>query len=335
MDITNMKTVEGEKLLDVRNLNISFKTRKGEITAVEGLNLSVYNGELLALVGESGCGKSVTSLAIMNLIESPGIVKADSMILAGTELTKLNPAEIRNMRGTKMSMIFQDPLTSLNPLFTVGNQISEQFLTHVPNCSRAEARDRSIEMIRKTGIPGPEAVYKCFPHELSGGMQQRIMIAIAICCNPVLLIADEPTTALDVTIQAQILNLMRELIAGYNTSILFITHDLGVVAEMADRVIVMYTGQVVEEAEVNTLFHDPRHPYTRGLLHSTIKVQKVKSQLEPIAGTVPSLSDLPPGCRFNPRCQYATDECRQNKPELKEVDPKHYCRCFLSGKEER
>jgi oligopeptide/dipeptide ABC transporter ATP-binding protein len=265
----------------------------------------------------------------MGLIEHPGRVSADSMMLAGTDLVKSSAEAIRQMRGTKMSMIFQDPLTSLNPLFTVGNQISEQFLTHIPGCTKALAKEKSIEMIRKTGIPRPADVYENYPHELSGGMRQRIMIAIALSCNPVLLIADEPTTALDVTIQAQILHLMRELIAEYDTSILFITHDLGVVAEMADRVIVMYTGQIVEEADVNTLFHEPRHPYTRGLLHSTIKVQDLKTKLEPIAGTVPSLNNLPPGCRFNPRCEFAVEECWKWRPELMKIGADHYSRCIL------
>jgi oligopeptide/dipeptide ABC transporter ATP-binding protein len=265
----------------------------------------------------------------MGLIEHPGRVRADRMELAGVDMTRSSPEEIRRLRGTQMSMIFQDPLTSLNPLFTVGSQISEQFLTHAPGCTRGEARRKSIEMIRKTGIPRPEAVYGSYPHELSGGMRQRIMIAIAMCCNPVLLIADEPTTALDVTIQAQILHLMRELIAEYETSILFITHDLGVVAEMADRVLVMYTGQIVEEADVFTLFREPAHPYTKGLLHSTIQVQDAGGSLRPIPGTVPSLKKLPDGCRFHPRCEFSIDKCRSCRPELIEVGPNHYSRCLL------
>jgi oligopeptide/dipeptide ABC transporter ATP-binding protein len=318
-----------EKLLDVRNLDIRFKTKDGYISAVDGLDFSVYRGEVLAMVGESGCGKSVTSLAVMGLIEYPGRVHADRMELAGVDMAHCSPEEIRRLRGSQMSMIFQDPLTSLNPLFTVGKQISEQFLTHVPGCTRNEAKRRSIEMIHKTGIPRPEAVYGSYPHELSGGMRQRIMIAIAMCCNPVLLIADEPTTALDVTIQAQILHLMRELIAEYETSILFITHDLGVVAEMADRVVVMYTGQIVEEADVLTLFHEPAHPYTKGLLHSTIKVHDSGGRLEPIPGTVPSLKKLPDGCRFHPRCEFSVDECRHCRPEMLKVGSNHYSRCCL------
>ena len=241
--------------------------------------------------------------------------------------------EKRKMRGTEMAMIFQDPLTSLNPLYTIGNQLSEQFLTHIPGCTKQQAKEKSIEIIRKTGIPRPEAVYKSYPHQLSGGMRQRIMIAIALACNPKLLIADEPTTALDVTIQAQILHLMQNLIKDFDTSILFITHDLGVVAEMADRVVVMYTGQIVEEADVYTLFHNPKHPYTQGLLNSTINVQQQDDTLEPIAGTVPSLNHLPKGCRFHPRCKYATEACRNTMPDLVEISPGHYSRCLLAKKE--
>ncbi len=323
-----------ETLLDVKDLNIRFKGKHGTVSAVEHLDFSIRKGELLALVGESGCGKSVTSLAVMDLIERPGEVQAERMLLNGNDLTKLSAKEKRRLRGVEMAMIFQDPLTSLNPLFTVGNQISEQFLTHIPGCTKQQAKEKSIEIIRKTGIPRPEAVYNSYPHELSGGMRQRVMIAIALSCNPKLLIADEPTTALDVTIQAQILHLMQNLIKKFDTSILFITHDLGVVAEMADRVIVMYTGQIVEEADVNTLFHDPKHPYTQGLLHSTIKVQDKAGHLDPIAGTVPSLNHLPTGCRFHPRCKYATDACRATMPELVEVAPGHYSRCLLAGKGE-
>ena len=332
MESTAAKTTN-DILLDVKDLNIRFKTKKGYVNAVEHLDFHVKKGELLALVGESGCGKSVTSLAVMDLIERPGEVKAESMMLDGHELTTTPPNEKRKMRGTEMAMIFQDPLTSLNPLYTIGNQLSEQFLTHIPGCTKQQAKEKSIEIIRKTGIPRPEAVYKSYPHELSGGMRQRVMIAIALACNPKLLIADEPTTALDVTIQAQILHLMQDLIKDFDTSILFITHDLGVVAEMADRVVVMYTGQIVEEADVYTLFHNPKHPYTQGLLNSTINVQQQEDELEPIAGTVPSLNHLPEGCRFHPRCKYATEACKHTMPQLVEVGPGHYSRCLLAEKE--
>lgn len=329
----NAAKTKSDVLLDVKDLNIRFKTKKGYVNAVEHLDFQVKKGELLALVGESGCGKSVTSLAVMDLIERPGEVKAEHMVLDGKDLTTIPPKVKRKMRGTEMAMIFQDPLTSLNPLYTIGNQLSEQFLTHIPGCTKQQAKEMSIDIIRKTGIPRPEAVYKSYPHELSGGMRQRIMIAIALSCNPKLLIADEPTTALDVTIQAQILHLMQNLIKDFDTSILFITHDLGVVAEMADRVVVMYTGQIVEEADVYTLFHNPKHPYTQGLLNSTINVQQQEDELEPIAGTVPSLSNLPKGCRFHPRCKYATEACRNTMPSLVEVGPGHYSRCLLAEKE--
>lgn len=327
---TTMEKKNTDILLDVKDLNIRFKTKKGYVNAVEHLDFTMRKGELLALVGESGCGKSVTSLAVMGLIEKPGEVNAEYMMLNDVDLTKISAKEKRKMRGTEMSMIFQDPLTSLNPLFTIGNQISEQFLTHIPGCTKEQAKEMSIEIIRKTGIPRPAEVYRSYPHQLSGGMRQRVMIAIALCCNPKLLIADEPTTALDVTIQAQILQLMKNLIKDFDTSILLITHDLGVVAEMADRVVVMYTGQIVEEADVFTLFHNPKHPYTQGLLHSTIKVQDKGGHLEPIAGTVPSLNNLPEGCRFHTRCQYATDACRTTVPKLVEVEPGHYSRCLMA-----
>ncbi|MDR1835167.1 MAG: ABC transporter ATP-binding protein [Fusobacteriaceae bacterium] len=317
-----------DTILCVSNLNISFQTKDGPVRAVEGLDLEVKKGEILALVGESGCGKSVTSLAIMGLIEYPGIVKASGIWLAGREISGETRDEIRKMRGTEMAMIFQDPLTSLNPLYTVGNQISEQFLAHNSALDRATAKKKSVEMIRKTGIPAAEAIYDYYPHQLSGGMRQRIMIAIALCCNPKLLIADEPTTALDVTIQAQILHLMKELIREFDASILFITHDLGVVAEMADRVAVMYTGRIVEQADVFTLFHKPAHPYTKGLLHSTIRMQKHGDKLDPIPGAVPSLKHLPKGCRFHPRCAQATEKCKENAPPPVTVERGHDCRCF-------
>ena len=332
MESTAAKTTN-DILLDVKDLNIRFKTKKGYVNAVEHLDFHVKKGELLALVGESGCGKSVTSLAVMDLIERPGEVKAESMMLDGHELTTTPPNEKRKMRGTEMAMIFQDPLTSLNPLYTIGNQLSEQFLTHIPGCTKQQAKEKSIEIIRKTGIPRPEAVYKSYPHELSGGMRQRVMIAIALACNPKLRIADEPTSALHLTIQAQITHLMQDLFKDFDTSILFITHDLGVVAEMADRVVVMYTGQIVEEADVYTLFHNPKHPYTQGLLNSTINVQQQDDTLEPIAGTVPSLNHLPEGCRFHPRCKYATEACKHTMPQLVEVGPGHYSRCLLAEKE--
>ena len=329
--------MEQERVLDVKNLNVYFKTQNGRLDAIEGLNFHVNQGEVLGIVGESGCGKSVTSLSVMGLIEEPGVYTADAINFQGQDISKISKNEKRKLRGSGMAMIFQEPLTSLNPLLTVGSQIYEQIKTHCPELSRAECRTKGIEMLRKTGIPDPEGVYKNYPAFLSGGMRQRVMIAIALVCNPALLIADEPTTALDVTIQAQILSLMKNLQKEYHTSIMFITHDLGVIAETADRVMVMYAGQVVEEADVQTLFHNPTHPYTKGLLNSTIRVHKLSDRLDTINGVVPTLSKMPQGCRFAPRCPYACDACRANCPELSEVGdvPGHKVRCVLSGGDDR
>ncbi len=321
-----------EKVLDVQNLSIYFKTQNDRLAAVEGLNFHVDKGEVLGIVGESGCGKSISSLAVMGLLEEPGYYTADAIMFRGKDISKFSKEERRKLRGVGMSMIFQEPLTSLNPLLTVGKQVYEQVKAHTPGISKQECRNRSIEMLKKTGIPDPVAVYKSYPAFLSGGMRQRVMIAIALVCNPELLIADEPTTALDVTIQAQILHLMKQLQKEYNTAIMFITHDLGVVAETADRVMVMYAGQVVEEADVMTIFHDPQHPYTKGLLKSTIRVHEISSVLDTIEGVVPTLSKMPKGCRFAPRCPHATEKCRSEMPELQEVGDGHIVRCFLSGK---
>lgn len=321
-----------DSLLTAENLSISFKTDGGRLTAVEGISFSVRKGELLGIVGESGCGKSVTSLAVMGLIERPGEYSADRIMFDGMDISKISCDEMRKLRGREMSMIFQEPLTSLNPLFTVGNQISEMFLTHESMSKRA-AKDKSVDMLRKVGIPGAKNVYNNYPNSLSGGMRQRVMIAMALSLRPKLLIADEPTTALDVTIQAQILELMKKLMEEYNTAIMFITHDLGVVAEMADRVIVMYAGQIVEEADVYELFANPVHPYTKGLLKSTIKVHELKDKLESIEGTVPSLSNMPKGCRFRPRCKFAQAACREGTVALTEVSSGHKVRCSLCGTE--
>lgn len=326
-----------ERILDVKNLNVFFKTQVGRLNAIEGLNFHVNQGEILGIVGESGCGKSVTSLAVMGLIEQPGGYTADAIGFQGQDISKFSAEQRRKLRGSGMSMIFQEPLTSLNPLLTVGSQIYEQVKIHTPGISKADCKARCIEMLRKTGIPDPESAYKNYPAFLSGGMRQRVMIAIALACNPALLIADEPTTALDVTIQAQILSLMKGLQREYHTAIMFITHDLGVVAETADRVMVMYAGQVVEEADVMTLFHHPVHPYTKGLLNSTIRVHELSDRLETIDGVVPTLSHMPEGCRFAPRCPYATEACRTQCPDLKAVgDQKgHMARCILSGGERK
>lgn len=329
--------MEQERVLDVKKLNVYFKTQYGRLDAIQGLDFHVNKGEVLGIVGESGCGKSVTSLAVMGLIEPPGGYTADAIEFKGQDISRISKEERRKLRGSGMAMIFQEPLTSLNPLLTVGSQIYEQVKTHTPGISRAECKARCIEMLRKTGIPEPEAVYKNYPAFLSGGMRQRVMIAIALACNPSLLIADEPTTALDVTIQAQILSLMKGLQKEFQTAIMFITHDLGVVAETADRVMVMYAGQVVEEADVMTLFHAPRHPYTKGLLNSTIRVHEIADRLETIEGVVPTLSKMPEGCRFAPRCPHATDACRAQSPALRAVGDVegHLIRCILSGGEDQ
>ncbi len=314
-------------LLDVRNLKVCFATETSDITAVEDVSFQVKKGETVALVGESGCGKSVTSLSIMGLINSPGRIANGQIFFEGKDLLKLSNYDMRKIRGNKISMIFQEPLTSLNPLFTVGNQISEAIYTH-QKVSKEEAKRKSISMLEKVGIPRPEYIYECYPHSLSGGMRQRVMIAIALSGNQKLLIADEPTTALDVTIQAQILELMKDIIRDSDTSIILITHDLGVVAEMADRVIIMYAGQIVEQADIYEIFSSPLHPYTKGLLESTIKVEDQKDKLQTIEGTVPDPSEMPIGCRFNPRCTATKERCSQQPPSLIEVKKGHFVRCW-------
>ena len=327
--------MEQKCVLDVKNLNVYFKTQRGRLNAIEGLSFHVNQGEVLGIVGESGCGKSVTSLSVMGLIEPPGGYQAEAIEFQGRDISRVSKEERRKLRGSGMAMIFQEPLTSLNPLLTVGSQLYEQIKTHTPRISREACRARGIEMLRKTGIPDPEGVYRNYPAFLSGGMRQRVMIAIALACNPALLIADEPTTALDVTIQAQILSLMKGLQKEYRTAIMFITHDLGVIAEIADRVMVMYAGQVVEEADVMTLFHAPRHPYTKGLLNSTVRVHEISERLETIDGVVPTLSKMPEGCRFAPRCPHASDACRAACPALRPVGDRegHLARCILAGGE--
>lgn len=303
------------KLLCVENLSVKFKTLEGMQTAIQGVSFEVMEGEVFCLVGESGCGKSLTSLSIMGLVERPGIVAADAISLDGQDISRMKEPALRKLRGNKMSMIFQEPLTSLNPLFTVGNQMDEVFRLH-QKAGHAKARQLSIDMLRFVGIPDPESVYKRYPAALSGGMRQRVMIAMALSCKPKLLIADEPTTALDVTIQKQILKLMKDMRRELGTAIIFITHDLSVVAEMADRVAVMYAGQIVEQASVYDLFREPLHPYTKGLINSTIKLGDSRGRLPTIPGTVPPLSKMVAGCRFHPRCPYATPACRQQEPPV-------------------
>ncbi len=319
-------------LLEVKGLRTSFYTRDGVVRAVDGIDFHVDRGEIMGLVGESGCGKSVTSLSIMGLVGKPGRVEAGEVLFEGRDLLKLKPDELRKLRGDQLSMIFQQPQSSLNPVWDVGRQIGEVLEIH-RGMKRGAARARALELLRMVGIPDPERRLRSYPHEMSGGMAQRVMIAMALACEPELLIADEPTTALDVTIQAQILDLMRNLREQTGTAIILITHDLGVVAEMCDRVAVMYAGEIVEHADVTTLFRQPRHPYTRGLIASIPVVGRVRENLSVIPGNVPNLIDVPKGCRFAPRCasRVAEDNAMaiDVHPGLHELEPGHDVRCFL------
>lgn len=327
-----MAKTDQKPLLDVRNLETFFYTEAGVVRAVDGVNFEVYPGEVLGLVGESGCGKSVTSLSIMRLITSPGRVGQGEIWFDGKNLLNLTEDEMTKIRGNRISMIFQQPQTALNPVFQVSDQISEVLGIHKDFGKRA-GKQRAVELLKMVGIPDAERRAEAYPHELSGGMAQRVMIAMALACVPELLIADEPTTALDVTIQAQILDLMRDLRAKMGTSVILITHDLGVVAEMAERVAVMYAGEIVEQAEVNLLFDKPMHPYTQGLIGSIPVLGQVKERLDVIPGSVPNLVDLPPGCRFAPRCaareKYGLKICTDVKPDLKDVSQGHLVRCWL------
>ena len=315
-------------LLSVKNLSTEFPVKKGIVRAVEDVSFDVDQGEILAIVGESGSGKSVTSLSIMGLLAEPGHVAGGSLEFEGKDLATLSEKQYRELRGNDMAMIFQEPMTSLNPVYRVGNQIVEAIRTH-EKVSKAEAKDRAVDLLRKVGIPSPEARINDYPHQMSGGMRQRVMIAMALACNPKLLIADEPTTALDVTIQAQILDLLRRLRDDTGMAVLLITHDRGVGSEAADRVVVMYCGQVVEEAEVRTLFDHPMHPYTLGLLKSIPRLEDDDSKrLYMIKGMVPNPLEMPPGCHFSDRCDSCMDVCRTKVPELVDVDG-HKVRCFL------
>ncbi|ASS74523.1 peptide ABC transporter ATP-binding protein [Tumebacillus algifaecis] len=319
-------------ILEVKDLKVSFHTYAGEVQAVRGVTFNLKKGECLAIVGESGCGKSVTSQAIMRLIQTPpGEIKADSQILfdGKTDIVKLTDREMENVRGSEMGMIFQDPMTSLNPTMKVGSQIAEGLIKH-QGLSRQAARERAIEMLRLVGIPNPESRVEQYPHQFSGGMRQRVMIAIALACNPKLLIADEPTTALDVTIQAQILDLMRDLQEKTGASIIIITHDLGVVADVAQKVVVMYAGKVVENGLIDDVFYNPQHPYTWGLLRSVPRLDSSKDEdLIPIEGTPPDLIAPPKGCAFAPRCPYAMEICMEQDPEMTKLDQNHSAACWL------
>lgn len=315
-----------KKLLEILDLKTYFYSEDGVVPAVDGVTITIYEGETVGIVGESGCGKSVTSLTAMRL--TPGVVAGGSIRFQGKDLLALSEAEMRMIRGNDMAMIFQEPMTSLNPVFTIGQQIGEAVQIHL-QYNKKEARERSIEMLKLVGIPRPEQIVDEYPHQLSGGMRQRVMIAMAMSCNPKLLIADEPTTALDVTIQAQILDLMKELKEKHGTSIMMITHDLGVVAEMCDRVIVMYAGKVVEEADVISLFTNPKHPYTQGLMKSIPSLDSEEKRLYSIKGNVPIPGSLKGGCSFAPRCDFAMELCRKEIPQLEEVEPGHLSRCWL------
>ena len=313
-------------ILEVEQLRTWFRSDNGVVSVVDGVDFSIRAGETLGVVGESGCGKSVTSLSIMRLLPPNG--KAEGCIrFNGKNLLELSEKEMQSVRGNEISMIFQEPMTSLNPLHTVGKQIEEAVMLH-KKASKAEARERAIAMLKAVGMPRAEEIYREFPHQLSGGMRQRVMIAMAMSCDPQLIIADEPTTALDVTIQAQILDLMRELKEKTGTSIMLITHDLGVVAEMCDRVIVMYAGQIVEETDVERLFENPMHPYTIGLMNSVPDLEEEREYLETIPGAVPLPNQMPKGCRFAPRCPRVMPVCEQKVPKLVQTNG-HKCRCWL------
>ncbi len=324
-------------LLTVEGLQTSFFTRRGTVKAVDGVDFSLWPGETLAIVGESGCGKSVTALSLMRLVpDPPGRIVGGTVKLAGIDLLALTQEQMREIRGKDVAMIFQEPMTSLNPVLTIGNQIAEVLLLH-ERLGRREAARKAIEMLRLVRIPEPEQRARSYPHQLSGGMRQRAMIAMALACNPKVLIADEPTTALDVTIQAQILAIILELQNKLGTAVILITHDLGVVAETAQRVIVMYAGRKVEEAAVDDLFADPQHPYTRGLMASIPRLavmlgegERAAERLQEIPGMVPSLSDLPGGCAFAPRCAHAEDRCRAAVPAYEEKRPGHWAACWRS-----
>jgi oligopeptide/dipeptide ABC transporter ATP-binding protein len=320
-------------ILQIDALKTHFFTFEGVARAVDDVSFTLEKGEILGVVGESGCGKSVTAQSVMRLIpEPPGRIVQGRILFDGQDLVKLSPEQMRTIRGQRIAMIFQEPMSSLNPVYTVGEQIAEMFMLHL-KLSRRESLNRSIEMLRKVQIPAPEKRVRAYPHQLSGGMRQRAMIAMALACNPEILIADEPTTALDVTIQAQILDLMLQLKADYNTAIMMITHDLGVIAEMAKRVVVMYAGKVVEAAPTGDIFKNPKHPYTRGLLQSIPKLgeraRHGRRRLREIAGIVPSLYTLPEGCRFYPRCPERLEKCRDDLPEILDSGGGHEVRCWL------
>ncbi len=325
-----------EPLLEVKNLHTYFKTRNGTVKAVNDVSYTIERGRTLGIVGESGSGKSVSAMSILRLLDANGYIAGGTVRFEGRDLATLSTQEMYHIRGNRISVIFQEPMTSLNPVFTIKRQLSEPFIIH-QNMSKKEAAEKSVEMLRAVQIPNPEAVVKMYPHQLSGGMRQRVMIAMALACKPDILIADEPTTALDVTIQAQILRLMNELQKENGTAIMFITHDLGVINEMADDVVVMYCGQVVEQAPARVIFTDcpMSHPYTEGLMYSIPRLNDDRTKLDPIPGVVPHPLDLPKGCKFAPRCKYCTKRCMEEEPPLEKVADNQLIRCFYPKKEER
>ncbi len=315
-----------EYTLKIEHLQTQFETTHGLVPAVDDVSIEIPKGSIVGLVGESGCGKSVTAMSVLQLVRKPGKIVGGQVMLMGKNLLETTPAEMRNIRGNEVSMIFQEPMTSLNPVYTVGHQVREAIMLH-QKVSKAEAKAMVIDIFQKIGIPEPEKRYKSYPHQLSGGLRQRVMIGMAMVCKPELLIADEPTTALDVTIEAQILRLMKELRNEQGTSILLITHNMGVVAQMCDYVYVMYAGKVMEQAETYELFRNTRHPYTTGLLKSIPRMDSQVDRLYSIKGVVPNLRKLPAGCGFCTRCEYAEDRCYQDRPELYQVADGHGVRC--------
>lgn len=316
-------------LLEVENLKTYFHTFKGVVKAVDDVSFSLNKGEILGLVGESGSGKSVTSFSILKLIEEPGTVDAKKIYFDGKDLTKAGEKEMIKIRGKDISMVFQDPMTSLNPLYTIQKQMEEVLILHSPNMNSAQRKSRCIELLSSVGIPNPEERLKSYPHQFSGGMRQRVIIAIALATNPKLIIADEPTTALDVTIQSQILKLMKKLVNDNGASMILITHDLAVVSEMVHKINVMYCGKIVEMGDVEDIIKNPMHPYTKGLLNSIPKIREKKERLDYIPGMVPNMFELPKGCYFAPRCKYCKDICMIESPEMKRIQDNHYAACHM------
>lgn len=319
-------------VLEVKNLKVIFPSMRGVIRAVEGIDLSIAKGECLALVGESGCGKSVTSLAMMKLLPDTALSRMDKLSIVGTDVTNYTEKQMQELRGNKIAIIFQDALSALNPVMPVGRQIEEVFLYHT-DMTKQEAKKRAIEALESVGIPDPERRSKDYPHELSGGMRQRVLIAMAFACDPDVIIADEPTTALDVTIQAQVLEVLSEMQKKRNTALLLITHDLSVVRRMADRISVMYSGKIVEEAPADELFRNPLHPYTKGLIASVATIDQKKGSFIQIGGQLPNPAQKPTGCYFYPRCSYEKEVCRQNMPNLTQIKPGHWVRCCMGAED--